>query len=262
MHAPFAMAVDRFRPEYREAFVAFSPDFAAGFYDLVSQLGRAAHVRVEGVENIPRGRAMIIANHTFGWDVMLPMAAVWHALHRPVWALGEHAWWKFPFLRRIAAAVGTVDGTPENVDRLLAHDELVLVLPGGLREAVKPRELRYRLLWGHRYGFVRAAIRNGAPIVPLACVGADDFFDFVGNAYRRGQRWLRRSGIPIPLPARVLPIPHLSPLRFVFGEPIAPPPPGQAGDAAAVRRLRHEVEGAIHELLETELARRAGVDVD
>lgn len=242
--------------------MAFSPNVAQGFYDVVSRLGKMAHVQVQGVENIPSGRAMIIANHTFGWDVMLPMAAVWQTLHRPVWALGEHAWWKVPFLRRVAAAVGTVDGTPENADRLLAHDELVVVLPGGLREAVKPRELRYRLLWGHRYGFVRAAIRNRAPIVPLACIGADDFFDFVGDAYGRGQRWLRRTGIPVPLPARLVPIPHRAQLRFVFGEPIAPPSVEQADDPAAVRRLRHEVEGAIHELIETELAHRAGVDVD
>jgi 1-acyl-sn-glycerol-3-phosphate acyltransferase len=162
----------------------------------------------------------------------------------------------------MAAAVGTVDGTPDNADRLLSHDELVLVLPGGLREAVKPRELRYRLLWGHRYGFIRAAIRNQAPIVPLASIGADDLFDFVGDAYRRGERWLRRTGIPIPLPARILPIPHLVRLRFVLGDPIEPPVGSQlADDTNTIRRLRHEVEGALHEILETELARRAGIEL-
>jgi 1-acyl-sn-glycerol-3-phosphate acyltransferase len=256
------MASDGFRPEYREAFVAFSPGVAHGFYDVIGALGKAARVEVEGLEHLPPGRALIIANHTFGFDVMLPMAAVYRTLHRTVWALGEHAWWKFPFLRRLAAAVGTVDGTPENADRLLAHDELVLVLPGGLREAVKPRELRYRLLWGNRYGFVRAAIRNQAPIVPLACIGADDFFDFVGNAFRRGEKLLRTTGIPVPLPSRILPIPHLVKLRFVFGDPIAPPSAELADDPVAVRRLRHETEGALHELIEAELARRAGVELD
>jgi 1-acyl-sn-glycerol-3-phosphate acyltransferase len=262
VHTVPPMTVDRFRPELAEAVVAFSPHVAQGFYQAVSRLSRVARAEVVGVENVPRGRAMIIANHTFGFDVMIPMAAVWQSTGRPVWALGEHAWWKFPFLRRLAAAVGTVDGTPKNADRLLSHEEIILVLPGGLREAVKPRELRYRLLWGERYGFVRAAIRNQAPIVPLACIGADDFFDFVGNAYRRGQRLLRRTGIPLPLPSRILPIPHLVRLRFVFGEPIPPPsPPELADDDVAVRRLRHEVEGAIHELIERELAHRAGIDL-
>ncbi len=254
--------IDGFMPTHRDAFASFAPPTAGRFYDAVGWMSRRLRVEVEGLERIPAGRALIVANHTFGWDVVFPMQVVWEKLRRPVWVLGEHAWWQIPFLRRLAAAVGTVDGTPENADRLLAHDELVLVLPGGLREAVKPRELRYRLLWGHRYGFIRTALRNRTPVVPLASIGADDLFDFVGNAYRRGERWLRRSGIPIPLPSRILPIPHLVPLRFVFGEPIElRASPEQADDHALVRRLRREVEGALHELIENELARRVGIDL-
>jgi len=256
------MSIDGFRPEHREAFVAYSPRMAGRFNALVTWVARRLGVEVVGLENLPPGRALLVANHAFGWDVMLPMAEIWRQTGRPVWVLGEHAWWRFPFLRRLAAAMGTVDGTPANVDRLLAHDELVLVLPGGLREAVKPRELRYRLLWGSRYGFVRAAIRNGAPMLPLASIGADDLFDFVGNAYRRGERWLRRRGIPVPLPLRILPIPHRVRLRFVLGEAIeSGVPPEKATDSVVLRRLRHEVEGALHELIETELAKRAGIDV-
>jgi 1-acyl-sn-glycerol-3-phosphate acyltransferase len=221
-----------------------------------------AKVEVTGLDHLPRGRALLVANHTFGWDVIFVGAAIWKAHQRRVWFLGEHAWWKFPFLRRLAAALGTVDGTPENLDALLSTDELVLVLPGGLREAVKPRELRYRLLWGHRYGFIRAAIRNGSPIVPVAAIGADDLFDFVGNAFRRGERWLRRTGIPIPLPARILPIPHLVKLRFAVGEAIpCRYRPRDVDDPSALRSLRHEVEGALHELIERELAARVGIDL-
>jgi 1-acyl-sn-glycerol-3-phosphate acyltransferase len=254
------MAIDGFQQSDRRAFVAFDPRAAERFYGLMNRLSRALKVQVDGLENVPEGGALLVANHPFGWDVVFPMAAVWRTRHRPVWSLGEHAWWKFPFVRRLAAAVGTVDGTPANADRLLSHGELVLVLPGGLREAVKPRELRYQLLWGHRYGFIRAAIRQQVPIVPLACIGSDELFDFIGNAYSRGERWLRRPGIPIPLPARVLPIPHRVLLRYVFGEPIRPDvPPEAEHDEASAHRLRERVAGALHELIETELARRAGI---
>jgi len=255
------MTLDGFTPDDRQAFVAFSPGLARKLRSVLGWVSRRLSTEVVGIERIPQGRAVIVANHAFGWDIAFPMAAIGEKLHRNVWALGEHAWWKVPFLRRLAAATGTVDGTPENIDKLLERDELVVVLPGGLREAVKPRELRYRLLWGHRYGFVRAAIRNRAPIVPLAALGADDWFDFVGDAYRRGERWLGRRNIPIPLPSRLLPIPHLVRLRYVVGEPILPNvDPALADDDDTVRRLRHEVEGALHELIESELARRAGID--
>jgi len=231
-------------------------------FDVVEWVSRQLRVELIGLENLPAGRAVLVANHAFGWDVLFAMSAIRAKTGRTVWALGEHVWWKIPVLRRLAMAFGTVDGTQENTDRLLSHDELVLVMPGGLRESLKPRELRYRLLWGHRYGFVRAAVRNRAPIVPVASIGADEVFDLVGNAFTRGSRWLRGTGIPIPLTSRLLPIPHFVRMKFMIGEPI--PPPDQACEAndVTVHRLRREAEGALHELFEHELASRAGIRID
>lgn len=246
------------RSEPRRA--AFEPAGAAAAYRVVGALARRLHVEVAGLEHVPSGRALIVANHAFGWDVLFAMSAVWHDKRRIAWALGDHVFWKVPFVGRIATTFGTVDGTPENVDRLLARDELVVVQPGGVREAVKPRELRYRLLWGDRYGFIRAAIRNQAPIVPLACVGADDLFDLVGNAYERGGRWLKRDDIPLPLPAWFFPFPRRVKLRYVFGETIFPRVSREhEHDADVVREMRRHVEGALHELLEGELIKRAGI---
>jgi 1-acyl-sn-glycerol-3-phosphate acyltransferase len=224
---------------------------------LVHALGRPLGVDVNGLERIPQGRALVVANHAFGLDVAFPMAEIAHVTGRRVWALGEHLWWKIPVVRRALAAIGVVDGRREVAERLLAADQIVVVLPGGLREAVKPRELRYQLLWGKRYGFVEIAIRTSTPIIPLACTGADEFFDFVGDPYARGRRWLRSRTIPVPLPARILPIPHLAPLRYRVGDPISTAGV-DAADADSVRRLRREVEGALHELIEGELARRSG----
>jgi len=229
-------------------------------YALFQWVSRRLHVEIEGVERLPPGRALLVANHAFGWDIIFAMTGIRARTGRFVWALGEHAWWKVPVARSIASELGTVDGTAENVDALLSQGELVLVLPGGIREALKPRELRYRLLWGNRYGFVRAAIRNQAPIVPVASIGADELFDLVGNAFTRGNRWLRGTGIPIPRSARVLPLPHLVRMKFIVGEPIVPPTPTSIIDEeTAVRRLRREVEGALHEMFEHELGSRVGL---
>ncbi len=213
---------------------------------------------VDGLDRLPSGRALVVADHAFGFDVAFPMNAIARATGRPVWVLGEHLWWKVPLVRSVAAAAGVVDGRRDVAVRLLRDDQIVVVLPGGLREAVKPRELRYQLLWGHRYGFVEVAVRTGTPIVPLACTGADEFFDFVGDPYARGRRWLRTTGIPVPLPSRILPIPHLVPLRYHVGDAVSvenvdPDAPH------AIDQLRRQVEGALHELIGSELARRTGM---
>lgn len=251
------MTIDGFRPRDCAAFVGYSEDVSAQFYRWIAHASHALSVEVEGVDNLPAGRALIVANHAFGWDLAFAISEIRNRTGRPVFALGEHLWWRVPGLRRLAAAVGVVDGTHENVDELLAREQLVLVLPGGLREAVKPRTLRYRLLWGNRYGFVRASIRNRTPIVPLACLGADEVFDFVGDAYARGRKWLGPFGlgaIPLPLPYR---LPHPVHLSYVIGEPVAPLyGPDAADDDAALRTSRLLAEGALHELIDRALARR------
>ena len=251
------MSIDGFSEDDKNAFVGFSPAIADRIYGLIGYLARRLEVEYAGLDNLPSGRALLVANHTFGWDIAFPMGEIRRRTGRTVWAMGEHLWWKVPFLRRLAAGVGTVDGTPDNMDRLLAGEELVVVLPGGLRESLKPRELRYRLLWGHRYGFIRAAIRNRTPICPLAALGSDELFDLVGDAQARGERWLGRFAIPLPLPARIWPLPRGIKLRYVVGKPIVlPAEPGQEEDPEVLRSCRYLVESALQELIDRELACR------
>jgi 1-acyl-sn-glycerol-3-phosphate acyltransferase len=257
------VTIDGFEPYQKDAFAGYDARTADRGFSAIDAARRSLGIEVTGLHHIPRGRALLVGNHAFGWDSMFPMAAIFQKLGRRVWVLGEHVWWRVPYLRRVASAMGVVDGTRENVAALLARDELVLVLPGGLREAVKPRELRYQLLWGHRYGFVRAALEARAPLVPIASVGTDELFDFVGNPFRRGRRWLKRRGVPIPLPRRILPIPHRVKIAFRIGEPIpCDLGPEAAHDEAVLRRLRRETAGALHELIEEELAQRAGISLD
>jgi 1-acyl-sn-glycerol-3-phosphate acyltransferase len=251
------MTIDGFVVREKEAFVGYSERVADAVSQKLDRFGRKLRVEVAGLQNIPPGRALLVANHAFGFDIAFAVARIREMTGRRVWSLGEHAWWAVPGVRRLAAALGTVDGTVENVDALLAAGELVLVLPGGLREAVKPQELRYRLLWGHRYGFVRAALRSGAPLIPLASLGADDLFNLVGDAFKRARSL--RLPFPLPRPAHLFPFPHFRAMRFVIGEAI--PTVGvraeESDDAHVARRLRREVEGAIHEMFEEELTRRA-----
>jgi 1-acyl-sn-glycerol-3-phosphate acyltransferase len=228
---------------------------------LFERAGKLLGAEVTGIDRLPVGPALLVANHAFGWDIALATAVITRVTGRTVYALGEHLWWKLPVLRDLAAAAHTVDGTPHNVDRLLSRGELVLVLPGGLRESIKPYSLRYRLLWGRRYGFIKAAIRNRASLVPLADVGADDVFQLVGDAYARGKRWFPSLHLPLPRPAYGILLPHRTRLRYIVGEPIAIPEGAREDDAALVRALRWQVAGALHELIDTELARRAGIDL-
>ena len=71
--------------------------------------------------------------------------------------------------------IGCVPAHPANVHRLLYDEEqLVLVFPEGRKGTEKLYKDRYRLRRFGRGGFVEAAMRARAPIVPVCVVGAEE----------------------------------------------------------------------------------------
>jgi 1-acyl-sn-glycerol-3-phosphate acyltransferase len=98
-----------------------------------------------------------------------------HQRARRVHLTVEHFFKGYPFFSMLVAKIGGVPAHPANVHRLL-HDEeeLVLVFPEGRKGSEKLYKDRYRLRRFGRGGFVEAAMRARAPIVPIAVVGAEE----------------------------------------------------------------------------------------
>ncbi len=135
---------------------------------------------VEGIENIPSvGGALLVSNHA---GALPPDAAMItkaikeeHPRPRPLHLTVEHFFKGYPGFSMLVAKLGGVPAHPANVHRLL-HDEeqLVLVFPEGRKGTEKLYKDRYKLRRFGRGGFVAAAMRAGAPIVPVAVVGAEE----------------------------------------------------------------------------------------
>jgi 1-acyl-sn-glycerol-3-phosphate acyltransferase len=135
---------------------------------------------VEGIEHVPdRGGALLVSNHAGAMPPDAPMIAKAikeeHPSPRPVHLTMEHFFKGYPGLSMLLPKIGGVPAHPANVHRLL-HDEqqLVLVFPEGRKGSEKLYKDRYRLRRFGRGGFVEAAMRAGAPIVPVAVVGAEE----------------------------------------------------------------------------------------
>src|SRR5207237_9567703 len=77
-----------------------------------------------------------------------------------------------PLLGSALAGLGGVRGTPGQLRRLLAGGEAVIVAP----EVGQPKAFsqRYRVASFGRGGFARLAIETGAPVVPVAVIGAEE----------------------------------------------------------------------------------------
>jgi 1-acyl-sn-glycerol-3-phosphate acyltransferase len=226
-------------------------------------------VETSGVENVPgEGPALIVANHSgvLPWDgVMIHLAMRHeHPARRNCRLLALDMFALLPFLAPTLARSGSVRANQENGERLLRKGELVGVFPEGVKGVGKPFKERYRLARFGRGGFVRLALRTGAPIVPAAVVGAEEIHPKIAS-----MDWLGR---PLGLP--YLPItptfPALGPLGFIplptrwsidFADPIptAEYGPSAAEDPILVNRLSEEVRSTIQGMVDGRLARRRSI---
>src|SRR5215203_2916862 len=135
---------------------------------------------VEGIEHVPAaGGALLVSNHS---GALPPDAAMItkaikeeHPRPRPLHLTVEHFFKGYPGFSMLVAKIGGVPAHPANVHRLLADEEqLVLVFPEGRKGTEKLYKDRYRLRRFGRGGFVEAAMRARAPVVPIAVVGAEE----------------------------------------------------------------------------------------
>ena len=148
---------------------------------------------VRGVARIPAGRALYVGNHnsyTYTPDSWLFGAAVYRQLGLDAvpYGLGHEIALEFLPINRFVCPLGAVRASHENGERLLWADKKVLVYPGGDFDALRPYRHRDRVVFGGRCGFVRLALRTGAPIVPVVAAGAHSTFIVIDDL-----RWLARA---------------------------------------------------------------------
>jgi 1-acyl-sn-glycerol-3-phosphate acyltransferase len=210
-------------------------------------------VEVEGVENVPReGGALLVANHA---GAVPPDAAMIakaireeHPQPRPLSFVTQPRLRDVPGVGMLVTKIGGVADHPENLHRLL-HDEgqLVLAFPEGTRGASKPLSERYRLRPFEDTTFIRTAVNAGAPIVPVALVGAEE----AAPVLARVPSLLRRLRLPL---TPVLPLPAKFKVRFL--EPIYVR--SDRASEAQIQALTHDIRALIQEnLLEMVAARRS-----
>jgi 1-acyl-sn-glycerol-3-phosphate acyltransferase len=229
-------------------------------------------VEVEGMENVPdEGGALLVSNHS---GALPPDAATIgkaikeeHPRPRPLHITVEHFFKGYPGFSMLIPKIGCVAAHPANVHRLL-YDErkLVLVFPEGRKGTEKLYKDRYRLQRFGRGGFVEAAMRAEAKVVPVCVVGAEEAAPIFAqvNFMKRLTGllyfpitptfpWLGPLGMLGYLPAK---------FKIRFLEPIDTLElggPGAVDDKALVQTVAQEIRARIQENLHEMLAKRKSV---
>jgi 1-acyl-sn-glycerol-3-phosphate acyltransferase len=226
-------------------------------------------VEVAGIENVPgEGPGVIVANHSgvLPWDGIMVNLAVRHEhpAARQVRMLALDMFALLPFFAPLLARTGAVRANPENGERLLRRGELVGVFPEGVKGVGKPYKERYKLARFGRGGFVRLALRTGAPIVPCAIVGAEEVHPKIGS-----MDWVGKPfGLPyFPItptfpalgPLGVVPLPSKWSIDFAGPVEVEKYGPQAADDPILVNRLSEQVRGTVQRMIDSRLARRRSV---
>jgi 1-acyl-sn-glycerol-3-phosphate acyltransferase len=224
-------------------------------------------IEVEGAENIPaEGRVLLIGNHsgTLPWDGLMLRTALrkCHPAQRASrWLVEDHVF-HAPFLGALLNRLGAVRACQENAQRLLESEELVAVFPEGIKGIAKRYSDRYKLQRFGRGGYVKLALRTGAPVIPIAIVGAEETYPLLYMV----KAFSKALGLPFfpvtptfPLlgPLGLAPLP--SRWRIVIGKPVIELQqhgPDGGRDEVLVGELNERVRAEVTRLLEHALAAR------
>jgi 1-acyl-sn-glycerol-3-phosphate acyltransferase len=225
-------------------------------------------VEVNGVDSIPTDTgALLVANHAGGlWPLDSAMTAI--AVHdhtggdlvpgRYLRMLGADLLFAAPGIGPLARKAGATLACNPDAERLLSSGELVGVWPEGFKGIGKPFRDRYQLQRFGRGGFVHAALRTGAPIIPVSIVGSEEIHPVLANVKTLARvlnlpyfpltptfPWLGPLGL-VPLPSK---------WYIEFGEPIHTAPYGAASADDAVvlfditDRVRETIQSTLYRLL-------------
>lgn len=242
----------------------FNYEIAQRAYTIGRAIYRYFRPSVSGIDNLPEGRVLIIANHAG----QLPMDGIvaWMAClldakpPRIVRSMVERVFPTLPVVSELMARSGAVVGDPINCRNLLEADNVILVFPEGARGAGKLWNQRYQLTRFGR-GFMRLALQTGTPIVPLAVVGSEETIPTVANIAPLA-RALNVPYVPVPMllpllgPLAYVPLPARFYLRF--GEPMTFE--GAFDDEDEVIQDKVErVRGTIQDMVDTLRAERPSI---
>jgi 1-acyl-sn-glycerol-3-phosphate acyltransferase len=232
---------------------------------------------VEGVEHLTAGRSMLVSTHNGGCvmpDMQALMVAFWRrfGLETPGYGLTHAIVLRMPWIGKLSMKLGAIAASHENGSKVLRAGHPLLVCPGGDEDALKPFSARHQIVFGRRRGFIRLAIEQQVPIIPIISVGAHEIFFILNDGRRLAQsswvaRRLRIKSVPMSLsfpfgltPAGLLSVPLPSKVRvrvlprIELGEK-----PSAAKDAAVVERCFEHVRSTMQRSLDQLAAERAHV---
>ena len=164
---------------------------------------------VRGLGNIPdSGPVLLVGNHSGGnltpdTTIFTLAFSTFFGVERRFYQLAHNLVLAMPTLGALRK-FGTVAASPGNARKALESGAALLVYPGGDYEVHRPSWQGNRVDFGGRKGFIRLALEQGVPIVPVVSIGGQEtalFLSRGGNLAKllRVDKLFRLKVLPISI---------------------------------------------------------------
>src|SRR5436305_11462769 len=174
---------------------------------------------VRGLEKIPaEGPVLLVGNHSGGNvtpdTLVFTLAfATWFGVERRFFQLAHNLVLAMPGLGTLRK-YGTVAASHENARKALETGAALLVYPGGDYEVHRPSWDSAKVDFNGRKGWIRLALDNDVPVVPLVAIGGQETALFLS----RGERLARLLRLDKMFRLKVLPISPAIPWGLNVGD--------------------------------------------
>lgn len=175
--------------------------------------------RVRGLDRIPeKGPVLLVGNHSGGNvtpdTVVFTLAfCAYFGVERRFYQLAHNLVLSMPHLSWLRK-YGTVAASHDNARQALRTGAAVLVYPGGDYEVHRPSWQAGTVDFDGRKGFLRLALEEGVPIVPVVSAGGQETALFL----TRGERIARSLRLDRLFRLKVLPISLALPWGLNIGD--------------------------------------------
>ncbi|XP_026526230.1 transmembrane protein 68-like [Notechis scutatus] len=121
---------------------------------------------VHGLEKLPDGPALIIHYHgaTF-LDILYLSVFIFIRKKKLLHVVADRFIFSIPGVKLVSDVLQFMPGSQEECRKVLENGELLIISPGGVREALFSDE-NYTIIWRNRKGFAQVAIDAKVPIIP------------------------------------------------------------------------------------------------
>jgi len=225
------------------------PEFLQALDPAFKLLGKYFRYEARGIEHIPKSRCLIVMNHgIIPFHGFLLAKKIFDRSHVMPRGLGADFLFRVPGLRELFLKGGAVNANPRNAEKLLRQNNIVMLAPGGIYEALLAKPGLKRIPWERRQGFVRMAVKTKTPIIPTYCRGINAAYF---NSYLLLKPRIKlleklRFSLPLFFGLGLLPLPKK--LIHWIGTPISVAKRRGESQTQQIARIHQEVLAAVARL--------------